>query len=201
MKQIKAASTVQDQSVTLDRKFVAWISQHTELLLAVAVCIIAIWAILTSEFTYVPAIALVGAVSFFVGFTASLGVSGLLAAWFVFQNVRIHHAIDAATVMVEVFAYGCVAWLGYRHREQQRRQMEKALQSQQHTDSVVPWVVANEIRTSLAAIRFLLFPLHATPQDDTSGDSLRQATAELQRLEQIFSNIEKDEQERVRKNS
>lgn len=169
----------------------AWIAEHIELLLALTACGIALWGVFSGVYSYVPALALAGAVSFFVGFLASLCVSGLLESYVLFQPLRLHHAIDIAVVMVEVFGYGCVAWLGYRHREQQRRQKEMALKVQ-HGDSVLPWMVANEVRTSLAAIRFLLFPLnHSGGHVDASHDPLRQATDELQRLEQIFNNMEK----------
>ncbi|MCL6445925.1 MAG: hypothetical protein K6T83_21190, partial [Alicyclobacillus sp.] len=59
----------------------------------------------------------------------------------------------------------------------------------------VPWAVVNDIRTSLAAIRFLLFPLHTDEKDP----ALQKATMELSRLERIFSQMEREDAEQKKR--
>lgn len=185
----------------MDRRFVGFIAEHIDLLLAVTAWGVALWSVFTGEAIYVLALAAVGAVSFFVGFIPSLGVSALIELIFVIDRIRGNHWLGTAVLMVEAFGYGCVAWLGFRHREQQRLQKEMVM-STVHNDSVMPWVVANEIRTSLAAIRFLLFPLHEVEsKGDSTDESLRQATRELQRLEKIFTDMEKSQAERLNADS
>jgi hypothetical protein len=188
---LRTIHTVWNESESLDRRLVLLISEHIDLLLAVTAWGIALWAVFTGHFEYVPALAAAGAVSFFVGFIPSLTISAVMEALFLIGQIRQHHSWQAAITMVEIFGYGCVAWLGFRHREQQRLQKEMAMKSS-HDDSVMPWAVTNEVRTSLAAIRFLLFPLHAVEMKDEAANApLRQATEELQRLEQLFSEMEK----------
>ena len=165
-----------------------------DLLLAVTAAVLVMAAVVMGDPYYVAAICLVGAVSFFAGFIESLGAAALLAGWAAFRMVASRHGMGLSGVMMQVFGYGCVAWLGYRHREQQRIQRERS-ERQAHADSVIPWVVTNEVRNSLAAIRFLLFPLHDGPEPADERQPLRQVTDELQRLENLFSDIERSNQE------
>jgi hypothetical protein len=180
----------------LDRAFVAYLERHLDLLLAILAAGLVLWAIATRHAGYVPEVCAVGAVSFFIGFLPSLGVALALTIWRVTHLILVVHAVDASSVMMEVFGYGCVAWLGFRHREAQRRQKEQRESVVAPVaGSVIPWAVANEIRSSLAAVRFLLFPLQ-TKAEKTEGERpIEQATAELSRLEALFNQLASSKQD------
>lgn len=105
----------------------------------------------------------------------------------VLYAVHRHPHLDAALIAFVEFC--AMAWLGFQHQRQTTTTHQQ--QDNSHSDQVVPWAVANDIRTSLAAIRFLLFPLHG----DAKDSAVEQATMELSRLEHIFSQIEREELE------
>ncbi len=185
------AARVRERNAELDQRFVDFLQRHMDLVLAVGVLGLVIWAGATDRPTYVLEIAVVGAVSFYAGFVESLGLGALLLGWGVVQRTMGSPGLDISSGMMQVFGYGCVAWLGFRHREQQRREKERSSTRLSHADSVIPWAVANEVRTSLAAVRFLLFPL----DEQETPRSIRQVTDELKRLEEIFSEIERQDRE------
>lgn len=193
MKLRNAASRIRRKNEEWDRKFVQFVERHMDLFLAVAALGLVVWAIVTPHIWYVPAIVAVGAVSFFAGFIESLVVAALITGMSVGDSLTSGRGIEVSSTMMQVFGDGCVAWLGYRHHEQQRVQKERAEKSR-HADSVIPWAVTNEVRTTLAAIRFLLFPLHEDEPQESAGQPIRIAADELQRLENLFSDIERSQQ-------
>ena len=185
------AARMRERNAELDQRFVDFLQRHMDLVLAVGVLGLVIWAGATDRPAYVLEIAVVGAVSFYAGFVESLGLGALLIGWGVVDRAMGNPGFDISSGMMQVFGYGCVAWLGFRHREQQRREKERVKTRLSHADSVIPWAVANEVRTSLAAVRFLLFPL----DEQETPRSIRQVTEELKRLEEIFSEIERQDRE------
>ncbi len=186
------SARIRERNAEMDQRFVNFLQRHMDLVLAVGALGLVVWAAATNHPTYMVEIAVVGAVSFFAGFVESLGLALVLIAWGLIQSALDHAGFNISSGMMQIFGYGCVAWLGFRHREQQRRQKQRVNSSLPHADSVIPWAVANEVRTSLAALRFLLFPL----DEQETPRSIRQVTDELKRLEDIFSEIERQEADR-----
>lgn len=183
------AARMRERNAELDGRFVDFLQRHMDLVLAIGALGLVFWGAATNHPGYMVEIAVVGAVSFFAGFVESLGLAALLMVWGWIRYAMGYPGLDISSEMMQLFGYGCVAWLGFRHREQQRRQKERENPRLPHADSVIPWAVANEVRTSLAAVRFLLFPL----DEQESPRSIRQVTDELKRLEEIFSEIERRE--------
>lgn len=185
------AARIRERNAELDQRFVDFLQRHMDLVLAVGVLGLVIWAGATDRPAYMLEIAIVGAVSFYAGFVEALGLGAILIGWGIAERVMGSPGLDISSGMIQVVGYGCVAWLGFRHREQQGREKERIHSRLLHADSVIPWAVANEVRTSLAAVRFLLFPL----DEQETPRSIRQVTDELKRLEEIFSEIERRERE------
>lgn len=170
-----------------DRMFADFIARHSELMVALSATVLVVWAMVTFHWVYVCAIILIGGVSFFVGFIESVVLAGAFLVFVV--SWTFPGRLDGSMRMMELFGLGGVAWLGFRHREAQRREKER-LRRQVTLESVMPWAITNEIRTSLAAIRYLLFPYHQTGITGDSVASITEATDELQRLENLFYEYE-----------
>jgi hypothetical protein len=180
-----------------DDAIVRFFRSHAYLCIAILSLAIFIWGCVTRHTGFAIGSILLGGLSYFFG----LSVAVLFGIVFTFMGV-VHSGVSsqAATAAVELLGYICVAWLGYGHRVQnvEQKQLEKERSAREngegdtHRDQIVPWSVVNEVRTSLAAVRFLLFPLH----DKETGTQLEKATNELSRLEKIFSEIERDNQPR-----
>ncbi|MCY0874821.1 MAG: hypothetical protein OWT28_00840 [Firmicutes bacterium] len=170
-----------------DRLFVDFIARHSDLVMMLSAAILLVWAVVTSQWLYVGAVIVVGGFSFFLGFVESIVLAGAFLIYAVWSHLPSH--LDAATILMEVFGMGCVAWLGFRHREAQRQERERVRQ-ETLVESVMPWAVTNEIRTSLAAIRYLLFPYSEKIGTGESIPSITKATDELQRIEKLFYEYE-----------
>lgn len=169
---------------SLDFKVLATARNNSNLLTAIAAVITCVWALSTHQAWTVLGIVLTGAVSYSLGFTTSI----VMALLFIVAS-DIRPTITLPFVATQMVGYLSVVWLGYRHKEE--KILEEVRMSQaNHPDQVVPWVVVNEVRTSLAAVRFLLFPVH----DDKKTQELQKATLELSRLEGIFREMEKKDQ-------
>lgn len=173
-----------------DRQIVAFLITHSNLITALATLGLALWGIVVGHVLFFVGLIIIGAISYFFGITLGLSMGLVLSVvrllmpdprtpWF-------------TTLLVELIGYIGISWLGYRHKEQQQRQKVQEFTTG-HTDQILSWAVANEIRTSLAAVRFLLFPLH----DEKTSRQLETVTKELSRLENLFSEMEaKQEQQR-----
>lgn len=61
-------------------------------------------------------------------------------------------------------------------------------------NQVLPWKVINDVRTSLSAIRFLLFHIQ---NKELSNEEIQDATTELYRLEKLFQDLEQLEDKDV----
>lgn len=185
-----AVRLVRDCCAQSDRFIVNFLLSHTNLITALATLGLAVWGLSLGHRIFFLGLIVIGALSYFFGMTLGLSVGMLLGL------TRLLHPVPGTPrvtiAIVELVGYVCIAWLGYRHKEQ--KQLQKV---QEHTDPILPWAVANEVRTSLAAVRFLLFPLH----DEHTSDQLETVTKELSRLENIFSEIEirQERQERQQK--
>ncbi|OFW78283.1 MAG: hypothetical protein A2201_03085 [Alicyclobacillus sp. RIFOXYA1_FULL_53_8] len=185
-----AARLVRDCCAQSDRFIVNFLVSHANLITALATLGLAVWGLSLGHLFFFLGLIAIGALSYFFGMTLGLSVGVILGL------TRLLHPVPdtplVTIVIVELVGYICIAWLGFRHKEQKQRQ-----RVHEHTDQVLPWAVANEVRTSLAAVRFLLFPLH----DERTSDQLETVTRELSRLENIFSEIEgrQERQERLEK--
>ena len=165
----------------LDSHVIVWIQAHTDLLIAIANLGLALWAIATGHWLYVFGLLLIGAIGYFGGLVVGLVLVVLIMGMTVF-SIGIHQVVTSV-ILLQTAGYLSVAWLGFRHKYIRGEQNRITT----HKPQVLPWVIANDIRTSLAAIRFLLFPLN----DEHSNQKLQQATNELSRLENLFNEIEK----------
>lgn len=184
-----------------DRHIVAFLVTHSNLITAIVTLGLAVWGIMVGHVSFFVGLIIIGAVSYFLGITLGLSVGVVLSFLRLFNPDP--RTPWFTTLLVELLGYICIAWLGYRHKEQQQRQKVQDF-STSHRDQVLSWAVANEIRTSLAAVRFLLFPLH----DEYTSRQLETVTKELSRLEELFSQIEakdvkeaKPEKEREKQNT
>lgn len=168
----------------MDRKTVNIIRNHPDLVLLFAALILAVWAPSFHHATFDFGLLIIGAVSYFAGIFVAL-VGGLLIL-----ALGVWHGLSLTNALVETIGYISVAWLGYRHKAE--TYMQQAMRAADpHRPQELPWSVANEIRTSLAAVRFLIFPLH----EGGENNDLQKATNELSRLEQLFMDLEKMEQD------
>ena len=171
-----------------DESVMEYIRVHANLLRTILMLGLCIWGVWEHHFSIVTGIIVTGAISYYIGFLVSLIVCISWSAAIAFTEATISGSI--ATLMISLVGLSCVAWLGFQHKEtaelEQSKESTKRHPSHPHTDQVLPWAVANDVRTSLAAIRFLLFPIH----EEKRLDELEIASRELSRLEQVFKEIE-----------
>jgi len=176
----------------LDKCAFAWMQKHSHLLMALVNLALAVWALSTGRGQYVFGIALIGAVGYFSGLIVALS-SIVITMGIDVSLVGVVH-ISLSSLFVELVGYLNIAWLGFLHKrlkEEQRHEIDE-----KHPDSIMSWTAVNEIRTSLAAIRYLLFPI----QSEHVNRELQKATIELLRLEQLFQDLElKDSAEGTRR--
>lgn len=171
-----------DSLSTLDNRVLTWIRANSNLLIALVSVSLALWALFTGHYTYVLIMAVIGAVGYFAGLVVALSC-GVLVLIINVVTFGITPAFSSLFI-VQGVGYLNIAWLGFCHRRI-KKERQRAI-SDKHPDQVVPWASINEVRTSLAAIRFLLFPMHK----ENMGNELQKATNELLRLEQIFKELE-----------
>ncbi|MCF8567213.1 hypothetical protein LLE49_21055 [Alicyclobacillus tolerans] len=183
-----AARLVRESSTRLDHYIVDFLLSHANLLLALVVLGLGIWGIFLQHIVFIVALMVIGALSYFFGISVAL-LTGLFLS--VVRLIHPYLPTSVTVVIVELVGYGTIAWLGYRHKEQKRQQKESA---SSHADHVMPWTVANEMRTSLAAVRYLLFPLH----DEATSQNLETVTKELSRIEDMFNKIEASQEKNNR---
>jgi hypothetical protein len=171
-----------------DRAVVSVIERHTNLLSAIAVLCLCAWGIVTQHTWFVLGILGVGAVAYTLGATLAL-MAGLALT---LLGIRTEHGFNLTltTTLFEFVGYMLVARLGFKHRQQQAALRRQRQTGPSHRDRVIPWHVSNDIRTSLAAVRFLLFPVN----DGQHGHAVEEAVKELARLERLFQEMEEDQQ-------
>ena len=162
------------------------------LLTAIATLWICAWAVTNGRVEIAAGIFVVGALGYFLGLIvgASFGVI-CFAANLVSVPLTGNHLTAA---MFGLVGYAVAAWLGYQHSEEKRMKTKKAKQT--HPDQVLPWDMVNEVRTSLAAVRYLLFPVQ-----DSQEEQIDLATRELSRLENLFNEYDWENQNKIRKGS
>jgi hypothetical protein len=173
---------VQDSVLHIDKRTVKWLKSHSHLVTAFLAFGIILWI---HHLWFSLTVILIGAVSYFFGLSVAFMVS------LVFALTNLAYSFQPSYVLTmepaKLACYVCVAWLGFHHKQQKRIQ-NGMLQKSSHPVQVVPWTVANEIRTSLASVRYLLFPI----QENHKIQEVNILTNELSRLEKIFEQIEKD---------
>ncbi len=171
----------------LDKRVMLFTVRHENLMVAIAIAGLAVWGGMTGHPAFIFGLALVGATAYFAGVIIAVCMAFLLMGLDLFLG---HISFESSSVVIlQLIGYCSVAHLGYKHKtlRAEQRTLKKGHQ--------VPWAVINEVRTSLSAIRFLLFPLQG---DDTSNEELKKATSELSRLEKIFQDIERENHEHPR---
>ncbi|MCL6454887.1 MAG: hypothetical protein K6T78_14870 [Alicyclobacillus sp.] len=166
------------------------ISRRRALLTFVMVCGLALWSLATGEPWFIAGLVVIGALAYGLSAVVALVCAAVLTA---VRAVWGFGGIASVTpALVELTGYLLVAHLGFRHRLEAvalsgRRGSVLPTLPADHRDRVLPWHVANEVRTSLAAVRFLLFPVQSGPGDS----AVKQAVNELERLEGLFEEMEK----------
>ena len=189
-REIHYTSSLRTRLADMDGAVVQWIWSHMNLLTAIATLWICTWAVTNGKVEIVAGIFTVGALGYFLGLIvgASFGL-----VFFVANLLSVPFNGDNMTAAMLGFVGYCVAaWLGYQHSEEKRMETERAKQT--HPDQVLPWDMVNEVRTSLAAVRYLLFPMH-----DSQDQKLDLATRELSRLESLFNEYERENQKQIKK--
>ncbi|MCL6547304.1 MAG: hypothetical protein K6T30_00170 [Alicyclobacillus sp.] len=168
----------------VDRRAADLIRTHSNLLTAIAVLAILVWGLSAGYAWFVLMTVVLGAVSYFLGLSLAL-VCGL-AFTLVDGYVKVKYGYPVSAVLLESVGFACIAWLGFRHREQKEQEVERMAMrlKGEKSPQVLPWTAVNEIRTSLAAVRFLLFPLNEENQN------LKKAADEISRLETLFREME-----------
>ena len=174
----------------MDGTVIDWIWSHMNLLTAIATLWICAWAVTNGRFEIVAGIFVVGALGYFLGLIVGAGFGAICFAANLFSVPLTGNHLTAA--MFGFVGYAVAAWLGYQHSEEKR--MKTARRRQTHPDQVLPWDMVNEVRTSLAAVRYLLFPIQ-----DSQNDKLDLATRELSRLENLFHDYEWANQKQIQK--
>ncbi|MCL6637572.1 MAG: hypothetical protein K6T26_06470 [Alicyclobacillus sp.] len=172
-----------------DHHAVEFARTHANLFTAIVVAVLCLWAVTAGNALFVIGVMTVGAVSYFAGLLTGLGAGCVLAAIQLYLGWRAG-GLDISAWLLQGVGFAGTAWLGYFHKAQKEWAEARMRQRDPHAPQVLPWAVVNEVRTSLAAIRFLLFPLHS----ESERQELQRATDELTRLEQLFSELERNGQ-------
>lgn len=158
-----------------------WVHQKRIFLLAIGCFALAVWGVFSNHFTFTFGLVVIGGIGYFTGIFAALVASTILL---LSNLVWISHTtFSIAIALLELVGYAVISWLGQSHR-----QIKKLHSNERKPNQMLPWAVVNEVRTSLSAIRFLLFPIENQQHD---AQNLKRATDELSRLEQMFKDLEK----------
>lgn len=178
---------VKSQLAAFDHAVVNTMDQHTNLMTAIIVVGLCGWGIATQHIWFVIFVIMIGAAGYYLGATIALTVSFALALWSTHSGGQ-SFDLTITTAVFEFTGYSLIARLGVRHRHERAALQRTKLKALSHRDQVMSWQVSNHVRTSLAAVRFLLFPL----QDQENQQALEQAVQELARLESIFQSMDED---------
>jgi hypothetical protein len=158
---------------------------HADLLMAILTMGLATWGLISGHMPFVLGMAVIGAIGYFVGLVVALCV-GLVTLFLGIFTMGTVHGVSS-DILVQMVGCLSIARLGFRHKTlKEARQLATT-----RPHEALPWAMVNEIRTSLAAIRFLLFPLH----DERASQELQEATKELSRLEKLFHDLEQNRRE------
>lgn len=170
----------------LDQQVVRAMDLHTNLMTALIVVGLCSWGLVTGHFWFVILLVCTGAAGYYLGATIALILSVLGVAGLSISSGYHGFNLTLTTALFEWVGLLLVARLGVRHSQQREVLATQSAMPPSHRDQVMPWHVSNNVRTSLAAVRFLLFPV----EDERNRQALEQAVAELARLEQLFEAIE-----------
>jgi hypothetical protein len=174
----------------LDRRIAQFWKRRPMLAPALTLLALVVWGGLHRELLFVTGMAAVGALSYSLGLTLGFSTSAIgTVVLFAVDRHDMGPAADAfASAVIQGLGFTLSAWMGYHHRRVQIAERRRTQPKSQHRPHVLPWAVANEIRTSLAAIRYLLFPVQGNPD----SAALQRATNELARLEALFDEWDPD---------
>ncbi len=172
----------------LDQRVIRVMDLHTNLMTAVIVLGLCSWGLVTGHFWFVILLICTGAAGYYFGATIALAMSVICVLGLTVHAGYHGFNLTLTTALFEWVGLLLVARLGVQHRQERAALARQSDVPPSHRDHVLPWHVTNNVRTSLAAVRFLLFPV----QDDRNRQALETAVAELARLEQLFEMIEKD---------
>lgn len=179
-----------------DEAFLAFGRTHLPLWMALLSSLLAVFGLFSGFPWFSLRLALIGSLAYFGGLVPALCVGFFsCTAWAVDGFLHPSMTTDTTLSLAIVQGIGVVniCWLGYHHAMLRRQQEARTrgggdgldVGRNGTTDSVLPWRVVNDIRSSLAAVRFLLFPL----RDGVEDGSVRAATSELERLESLFQGL------------
>ncbi len=185
-------SSLRPRLSDMDGTAVHWIWLHMNLLTAIATLWICAWAASNGKVEIVTGVFVVGALGYFLGLIVGASCGLVFFAMSLLSSPLTRNNLTAA--MLGFVGYCVAAWLGYQHSEKKR--MKAARAQLTHPDQILPWDMVNEVRTSLAAIRYLLFPMH-----ESQDQKLNLATQELSRLESLFNECEWENQQQLKKES
>lgn len=172
-----------------DQRIQTFIKNHINLLILVLLLVITAWGMESDHLAFVLGLICIGAISYFQGLALAMVIGVVWSGLDLYTWSK--HGFIISQILIEFVSNALIAWLGYAHKEQSKIQKQKQAVTS-HVDPVLPWAVANEIRTSLAAVRYLLFPLEQDSQYD-----VHTATSELTRMEELFSELEKKQHQRA----
>lgn len=173
----------------MDRTVVSALDNHANLITALAVLGLCAWGIITKHLWFDTGVVCVGAIAYYLGATISFIVALILAFLNIQGGSQFSPSVTAS--LCELVGYALVARLGFEHRQEETSLKRRQNEHGSHSDQVIPWHVSNDMRTSLAAIRFLLFPV----KDESNGPALEEAVRELARLESLFQSLEHQDSE------
>lgn len=173
----------------MDQTVVSALDNHANLTTTLVVIGLCAWGIITKHLWFDAGVACIGAISYYLGATISFIVALVLVSLNIHGGPQFSQSVTAS--LCELVGYILVARLGFEHRQEQTSLKRRQNEHESHSDQVIPWHVSNDMRTSLAAIRFLLFPV----KDESNGPALDEAVRELARLESLFQSLESKNKE------
>ncbi|MCF8567664.1 hypothetical protein LLE49_23370 [Alicyclobacillus tolerans] len=179
MRQLKKGLAIRTLG-SLDQQFESFFRTHVDLVMFLIVLGVGSWGLASQHMWFVLGMLVVGALSYFLGLTIAM-LAGLVLTVLDLYN-SYHGGLHTTIVVMEVIGYVTISWLGYRHRKQEEYQKQLAV-LHAHPDQVMSWTVVNEVRNSIAAVRYLLFPM-------SDSENIQQVSQELARIEQMFIQVE-----------
>ncbi|SHL11514.1 hypothetical protein [Alicyclobacillus tolerans] len=164
-------------------------ARYLNLLLAFVAIVFAIYGVWAGFPWFALRLAIIGALSYFLSFLPGL-LLGLITCIIWMEQHSALYPFDVLSAFGIVQGIGTIniCWLGYRHALEKRQYMQPH-QPKSHqitkNERIVSWQILNDLRSSLAAVRFLLFP----GGTNITQRNLDDAMEELARLEQLVGKI------------
>ena len=176
MRKKKTLHKVIKEKKQFDSRVGSFLQSHTSL---IVVLIIVGILLRLHTIWFLAGLVITGVFGYFAGISIGLASSFVLSGLGFYYWIR-HGCPESSHVVLETISYWCNVWLACKHRK------EKKVQQNGHHDQIMSWAVANEIRNSLAAIRFVLFPI----QENAPDSNIERVTEEIVKIERFFEQIE-----------